>query len=94
MAAYRFFDDSAYEKLFLYSYELSAYNMLKRAGFSSEERYMVYDEIGYDKEKEHDIIVKTEFSQLCEKIKNSEKFSLPKRFGIREDNMLLFVLFV
>lgn len=75
MAAYRFFDDSAYEKLFLYSYELSAYNMLKRAGFSSEERYMVYDEIGYDKEKEHDIIVKTEFSQLCEKIKNSEKFS-------------------
>lgn len=74
MAAYRFFDDCAYERLFINSYKLTAGNMLKRAGFNKSERALVYDEIGFNK-TETAIMGREEFSDFCEHIRNSVQFN-------------------
>ena len=73
-AAYRFFDDSAYEKLFLHSYRQNAHDMLCRAGFNDTDRKQVYSDIGFDTGKEYEIMGRKEFDGFCEKIKNSSVF--------------------
>lgn len=72
--AYRFFDDSAYEKLFLHSYRQTASDMLTRAGFSKQKRYQVYEDIGFDSAKELDIMGRQEFDGFCGKVKGSKVF--------------------
>ncbi|MBR4777335.1 MAG: hypothetical protein IK007_06950 [Lachnospiraceae bacterium] len=72
--AYRFFDDSAYEKLFLHSYRQNAHDMLCRAGLDETDREQIYDDIGYDAGKEYSIMGRKEFDEFCEKIKKSTVF--------------------
>lgn len=74
MAAYRFFDDTAYKKLFINSYKLTARHMLERAGFNEEERSIIYDEIGF-KQKENAVMGRSEFAVFCRHIRNSISFN-------------------
>lgn len=74
MAAYRFKDDSAYDRLFYEAYRLSAYNLLSRADFDDEGRRAVYDDIGYDDDNERQPMSRENFHILCEKIKKSAAF--------------------
>ncbi len=73
MAAYGFFDDSAYEKLFLGAFKLSACGMLLRADFSPEERQRVYNDIGFT-DDENRILGRGEFSAFTDKVRQSEVF--------------------
>ena len=73
MAAYRFFDDSAFEKLFLYSYKVSPYIMLKRAGLARNERRAVYKSSGFDGD-EKKLMNKGEFQAFREKVRFDETF--------------------
>lgn len=74
MAAYRFFDDCAYERLFIPAFKLTARNMLERADFDENERAKVYDEIGFNK-SETAVMGRSEFAVFCEHIRNSVAFS-------------------
>lgn len=74
MAAYRFFDDSAYERLFLNSYKLTARNMLERANFEKSERELVYSDIGFQESEDY-VMGRTEFSVFCRHIRNSMQFN-------------------
>lgn len=93
MASYRFFDDSAYDKLFIHSYKLSAYNMLKRAGFSDNERFEVYKEIDFPLTDEQKIMTKTKFNDFCSKVKESKAFIkiLKEKSDIAYENTLLYI---
>ena len=73
MAAYRFLDDSAFDKLFLYSYKVSPYIMLKRAGFSKADRQSVYVSIGF-KGDEKALMNRGEFAAFREKARTDERF--------------------
>lgn len=74
MAAYRFFDSSAYEKLFIHAYKLSPRNMLKRAGFSKQERFNVYKEMTCVPFNERNIMGKAEFNDFCSRVKKTSYF--------------------
>lgn len=74
MAAYRFKDDSAYDRLFFESYELSAKKLLARAGFSREDRAAVYKDIGFSLENEDTPLDRAAFHELCGRIKGSREF--------------------
>ena len=73
MAAYRFFDDSAFDKLFLYSYRVSPYIMLKRAGFNKTERQSVYRSIGFEGD-EKELMNRAVFHSFREKVRSDEVF--------------------
>lgn len=73
MAAYRFFDDSAYSRLFIPAYRLTASNMLRRADFDKGERMQVYSDIAFDSDEDL-VMGRKEFEELCIKIKNSSVF--------------------
>lgn len=74
MAAYRFFDDSAYERLFIPSFRLTAKNMLERADFDRSERELVYTDTDFVTSEDH-VMGRTEFSAFCEHVKNSIQFN-------------------
>jgi hypothetical protein len=74
MAAYRFFDDCAYEKLFINSYKLTAKNMLERAGFNKQERKLVYSDMNFIMSEER-VMGRAEFSTFCENVRNSIQFN-------------------
>lgn len=74
MAAYGFKDDSAYDRLFFESYELSAKKLLARAGFSPEDRETVYKDIGFSLENEDAPLDRAAFHELCGRIKGSGEF--------------------
>lgn len=74
MAAYGFFDSSAYDRLFAESYSLSAFILLRRAEFDENERKCIYKSIGMEMSHEHRILSRKEFSELCSDLKNSEVF--------------------
>ncbi len=93
MAAYRFFDDSAYDKLFIYAYKLSARIMLKRAGFDEKDREAIYADIGFDKEKENEIMDRAGFDSFCSSVKSSEIFRdmIKTRSDIAYDNIVSYI---
>lgn len=72
--AYRYFDDSAYEKLFLHSYRQTASNMLARAGLDEHMMTLVYEDIKFDKLKEHEIMGRKGFDEFCGKVRKSVTF--------------------
>ena len=74
MAAYRFLDDSAYNKLFIPSFRLTAANMLKRADLDKDERMLIYDEIGFSGD-ENAVMGRKEFTLFCERVRNSVIFN-------------------
>ena len=74
MAAYRFQDDSAYDRLFIPAFKLTACNMLKRAGLDEKERNAVYRNIGFP-EDESSVMGRTDFAGFCDKVRNSEVFN-------------------
>jgi len=74
MAAYRFHDDSAYDRLFIPAFKLTAGNMLKRAGFDEDERRAVYRNIGFP-EDESTVMGRSEFAKYCDRVRNSEVFN-------------------
>lgn len=74
MAAYRFFDDSAYDRLFAESYMLSAFNLLTRAEFDERERREIYNAVGFDYSLERAVLNRRNFRQLCEKLRASHIF--------------------
>ncbi|MCI7767170.1 MAG: hypothetical protein MSJ26_04215 [Oscillospiraceae bacterium] len=74
MAAYRFFDNSAYDRLFAESYMLSAFNLLTRAEFDDNERCLVYKSIGFAPSSEHEPMNRSLFKEFCNKLKASELF--------------------
>jgi len=73
MAAYRFKDSSAYNRLFNESYRMTAKTVLMRAGFDCNERRLVYDELGfiYDEER---LMNRNDFKSFCDGLKMSKKF--------------------
>lgn len=75
MAAYHFHDESAYEKLFLPSYRMTAGTVMKRAGFSEEERQAVFRDIGAGYASENEMIDRKSFDILCERLRGSELFN-------------------
>lgn len=74
MAAYRFFDDSAYERLFIPSFKLTAENMLERADLDRSERELVYADIDLGASADH-VMGRAEFSEFCNHVKNSIQFN-------------------
>ncbi len=85
--AYRFFDDSAYDRLFLHSYRQSPYDMLCRAGLTDDERKLVYDDIskaGSEQKAEgvwrmgsgteNKRMGRKEFGSFCEEVRGSAVF--------------------
>ncbi len=92
MAAYRFKDDSAYDKLFYFAYKMSVSMLLQRADFSSEERKLVYKDINFHFD-ENEIIGKRKFSEICDKIKASTVFEkiLLKKSNNAFDNFCLYI---
>lgn len=72
--AYKFFDECAYEKLFIHSYKQSARDMLLRAGLDESERKRVYNDIYFDINKESDVMGRKEFDHFCCKIRESSVF--------------------
>ena len=82
MAAYRFFDDSAFDKLFIYSYKVSPYIMLNRAGFDPYERQAVYTSSGFEGD-EKQLMSRQQFRSFCDKIRSDSIFRdiLRKRSG-------------
>ncbi len=74
MASYHFFDETAYERLFLHAYQLTACSMLKRAGFDVNERKRVYADISFQFEQEQKTMGRAEFDSFCTKIRNSAVF--------------------
>lgn len=93
MAAYRFFDDCAYEKLFIHSYKLSPYNMLKRAGFSKDERLAVYKETGIVPVNERAVMGKSEFDDFCKRVKETKRFEkiIKEKSDIAYKNTILYI---
>lgn len=75
MAAYRFKDSSAYDRLFYECYRLTAANLLARAEFDLHERLRVYADVGFDTERENEILSKDEFHSLCASLKKSDVFN-------------------
>lgn len=73
-AAYRFLDDSAYERLFIHAYWQSPYLLLKRAGFSEEQRKVVYEDISFSHEKGKHNMGRKEFDGFCGKLRKSSVF--------------------
>lgn len=74
MAAYRFFDNSAYDRLFAESYMLSAFNLLTRAEFDDNERSLIYQSIGFDPLTEHEPMNRGSFREFCDSLRGSELF--------------------
>lgn len=74
MAAYRFMDDSAFDRLFYESYDLSAKGLLLRAGFDDDERSQVYEDTGYSFENESAPMDREAFRRLCGKVRASQVF--------------------
>lgn len=74
MAAYRFFDESAYERLFLCAYSLSACSLLRRAGLDKEEQAAVYADIAFPQAEEHHVLGRRAFADLCGKVGKSAVF--------------------
>ena len=74
MAAYRFQDETAYEKLFLHAFRQDPDLLLKRAGFTAEQKQQVYNDIGFSKEKEREFTGRKRFDEICGKIKKSVVF--------------------
>lgn len=74
LAAYKFRDDSAYDKLFLHAYRQSLYLLLKRAGMDEDQIQAVYDDIGIKEEKARENVGRKEFDEICETVKKSDVF--------------------
>lgn len=74
MAAYRFRDDSAYYRLFIPAFKLTAANMLMRAGFDENERQSVYRNTGFSG-NESAVMGRSEFAKFCDRVRNSEVFN-------------------
>lgn len=93
MAAYRFHDDSAFDRLFIYSYRLTAENMLCRGGFTPEEREKVYSEIAFDGSAEADIMDRKTFDEFCGRVKKSAAFEeiLQRKSDAAYDNIVSYI---
>lgn len=74
MAAYRFKDASAYDKLFGESYRMTAKTVLMRAGFEPDERMTVYEELGMELSDEEKLMNRNEFRDFCSRLKASPGF--------------------
>lgn len=74
MAAYRFFDESAYDRLFLHAFRQTAQCMLGRIGFDADERKRLYADISFQCEQEHRILGRSEFDSFCAKVRDSAVF--------------------
>ena len=73
MAAYRFLDESAYDKLFVPAFVLTAANILGRVGFDENDRRHVYEEISFRK-NECEVMGRAEYTKFCEKLRHSRMF--------------------
>lgn len=73
MAAYRFKDSSAYDRLFNESYRMTAKTVLMRAGFDTDERRLVYDELGFLSDEEK-LMNRNDFRSFCSGLKTSAEF--------------------
>lgn len=75
MAAYRFKDNTAYERFFYECYSLTAANVLSRGAFTPDERKAVYNEIGFDPNDENALLDRYGFREFCNKLKKSVAFN-------------------
>ncbi len=98
--AYRFFDDSAFEKLFIHSYRQNAQILLRRAGLNYDRRKEVYKDLGFNDYNESLVMGRKEFGSFCDKLRLSKVFrkilreisneAYPKIMGyIRQEGMNL-----
>lgn len=74
LAAYRFHDSSAFDKLFLRAYRQSVSLVLRRAGFTLPQRRAVYEDIGLTDAEAEENLGKRCFGEMCEKLRNSAVF--------------------
>lgn len=93
MATYCFFDESAYEKLFIHAYKLSPRNMLKRAGFSKDERFNVYKEMSCVPFNENAVMSRSEFNDFCDRVKKTSYFKnlLKSKSDIAYKNTIAYI---
>lgn len=75
MAAYRFKDNTAYERFFHECYSLTPSNVLSRGAFTPDERISVYNELGFDISAENKLMDRSEFRSFCDKLKRSDTFN-------------------
>ena len=74
MAAYRFFDESAYDRLFIHAFRQTPGCMLGRAGFDDDEKKRVFDDIYFSCDRENEVLGRTAFDEFCTKVKASGVF--------------------
>lgn len=74
MAAYRFKDSCAYEKLFCESYRMSPKNILMRAGLDENERLTVYKDLNLEASVEDELMDRSRANDFCGRLRGSECF--------------------